>query len=88
MKQNASLLKKIELPRTPAAWLEAVMNFLFFLCGILAVGCVAVITIYMFLSGLPAIGKIGPLNFLFGTEWASTASEPKYGILPLSLIHI
>ena len=58
------------------------MNAIFFLCGILAVGCVAVITIYMFLSGLPAIGKIGPLNFLFGTEWASTASEPKYGILP------
>lgn len=59
-----------------------------FLCGILAVGCVAVITIYMFLSGLPAIGKIGPLNFLFGTEWASTASEPKYGILPFVLSSI
>ena len=68
-------MKKFELPRTPAQWLEAVMNAIFFLCGILAVGCVAVITIYMFLSGLPAIGKIGPLNFLFGTEWASTASE-------------
>lgn len=61
------------------------MNAIFFLCGILAVGCVAVITIYMFLSGLPAIGKIGPLKFLFGTEWASTASEPKYGILPFVL---
>ena len=77
-----------ELPRTPAQWLEAVMNAIFFLCGILAVGCVAVITIYMFLSGLPAIGKIGPLKFLFGTEWASTASEPKYGILPFVLSSI
>ena len=37
---------------------------------------------------LPAIGKIGPLNFLFGTEWASTASEPKYGILPFLLSSI
>ena len=81
-------MKKFELPRTPAQWLEAVMNAIFFLCGILAVGCVAVITIYMFLSGLPAIGKIGPLNFLFGTEWASTASEPKYGILPFLLSSI
>ena len=81
-------MKKFELPRTPAQWLEAVMNAIFFLCGILAVGCVAVITIYMFLSGLPAIGKIGPLNFLFGTEWASTASEPKYGILPFVLSSI
>ena len=61
-------MKKFELPRTPAQWLEAVMNAIFFLCGILAVGCVAVITIYMFLSGLPAIGKIGPLKFLFVTE--------------------
>ena len=32
--------------------------------------------------------KIGPLNFLFGTEWASTASEPKYGILPFLLSSI
>ena len=81
-------MKKFELPRTPAQWLEAVMNAIFFLCGILAVGCVAVITIYMFLSGLPAIGKIGPLKFLFGTEWASTASEPKYGIMPFVLSSI
>ena len=78
-------MKKFELPRTPAQWLEAIMNAIFFLCGILAVGCVAVITVYMFLSGLPAIGKIGPLKFLFGTEWASTAAEPKDGILPAIL---
>ena len=38
-------MKRFELPRTPAQWLEAVMNAIFFLCGILAVGCVAVITI-------------------------------------------
>ena len=85
MKQNASLLKKIELPRTPAAWLEAVMNFLFFLCGILAVGCVVLISVYMIASGVPAIRKIGLFRFLFGTEWASTAADPKYGILPFIL---
>ena len=39
--------KKISLPRTPAEWLEAVMNFIFFLCGILAVGCVLLISVYM-----------------------------------------
>ena len=85
MKQNASLLKKIELPRTPAEWLEAVMNFLFFLCGILAVGCVVLISAYMIASGVPAIRKIGLFRFLFGTEWASTAADPKYGILPFIL---
>ena len=85
MKQNPSLLKKIELPRTPAEWLEAVMNFLFFLCGILAVGCVVLISAYMIASGVPAIRKIGLFRFLFGTEWASTAADPKYGILPFIL---
>ena len=84
MKQNPSLLKKIELPRTPAAWLESVMNFLFFLCGILAVGCVVLISVYMIASGVPAIRKIGLFRFLFGTEWASTAADPKYGILPFT----
>ena len=85
MKQNASLLKKIELPRTPAEWLGAVVNFLFFLCGILAVGCVVLISVYMIASGVPAIRKIGLFRFLFGTEWASTAADPKYGILPFIL---
>ena len=51
--------KKISLPRTPAEWLEEVMNFIFFLCGILAVGCVLLISAYMVLSGVPAIQKIG-----------------------------
>ena len=88
MKQNASLLKKIELPRTPAEWLEAVMNFLFFLCGILAVGCVVLISVYMIASGVPAIRKIGLFRFLFGTEWASTAADPKYGILPFILSRV
>ena len=77
--------KKISLPRTPAEWLEAVMNFIFFLCGIRAVGCVLLISVYMVLSGVPAIQKIGLFRFLFGTRWASTAADPAYGILPFIL---
>ena len=77
--------KKISLPRTPAEWLEAVMNFIFFLCGILAVGCVLLISVYMVISGVPAIQKIGLFRFLFGTRWASTAADPAYGILPFIL---
>lgn len=80
MKKN-----RFELPRTPVEWLEAIMNFLFFLCGILAVGCVVLITVYMVISGVPAIGKIGITDFLFGSVWASTAADPKYGILPFIL---
>ena len=80
--------KKISLPRTPAEWLEAVMNFIFFLCGMLAVGCVVLISVYMVISGVPAIHKIGLFRFLLGTEWASTAADPKFGILPFILTSI
>ena len=77
--------KTFALPRNAAEWLEAIMNFLFFLCGILAVGCVLLITVYMVASGVPAIRQIGLLKFVFGTQWASTAADPKYGILSFLL---
>ena len=85
MKQTVSSPRRLELPRNAAEWLEAIMNFLFFLCGILAVGCVLLISVYMVLSGVPAIQKIGLFRFLFGTRWASTAADPAYGILPFIL---
>ena len=61
------------------------MNCMFFLCGILAVGCVLLISVYMVISGVPAIQEIGLFRFLFGTRWASTAADPAYGILPFIL---
>ena len=82
---GAIVVRKFHKPHNAAEWLELVMNAVFFLCGILAVGCVALITVYMVISGLPAIGEIGIVNFLFGQEWASTAAEPKFGILPFIL---
>ena len=85
MNKKSSILRRVQLPRTPADWLEAMMNFIFFLCGMLAVGCVVLITVYMVLSGVPAIHKIGLFKFLLGTEWASTAADPKFGILPFIL---
>ncbi len=68
--------------------IEKLMNGLFFLCGMVSIAMVALITVYMIISGLPAIAEIGPLDFFFGTEWASTASEPKYGILPFILASV
>ena len=53
--------------------------------GTITVGFVLVITIYLIVSGIPAIAEIGLFNFLFGQEWASTAAEPKFGILPFIL---
>ena len=88
MKNTTSSLRRVRLPRTPADWLEAVMNFIFFLCGMLAVCCVVLISVYMVVSGVPAIHKIGLFKFLFGTKWASTAAEPLFGILPFILTSI
>lgn len=68
--------------------LEVFMNGLFFLCGLIAVVFVLFISIYLIISGLPAIQEIGLTEFLFGTQWASTASEPSFGILPFILTSI
>ena len=68
--------------------LEVFMNLVFFVCGLIAVVFVLFISIYLIVSGLPAIREIGLVDFLFGTEWASTAAEPKFGILPFILTSI
>lgn len=67
---------------------ENIIHIIFLILGLVAVGCVLVITIYLIVSGLPAIKEIGIINFLFGTEWASTAAEPKFGILPFILTSV
>ena len=68
--------------------LEKIIHGIFLLLGLITVGCVLLITVYLVISGIPAIREIGLINFLFGKEWASTASEPKYGILPFILTSI
>ena len=68
--------------------IERVMNAIFFICGITAIACVALITVYMVVAGVPAIGKIGLIDFLFGTRWSSTADDPAFGILPFILTSI
>jgi len=67
---------------------EAVIHGIFLLLGLITVGCVLLITVYLIISGIPAIQEIGLIDFLFGTEWASTAAEPKYGILPFILTSV
>ncbi len=72
----------------PRRLMEDLIHLIFLVLGLVAVGSVLVITIYLVVSGLPAIFKIGPIEFLFGTRWASTASEPAFGILPFILTSI
>ena len=68
--------------------LEDAVHGIFLLLGLLTVGCVLLITVYLILAGVPAIAKIGLGRFLLGREWASTAAEPKFGILPFILTSI
>lgn len=65
---------------------ERIMKYIFTVCGITAVACVLMITIYMIISGAPAIGEIGIINFLFGDTWY--AKNEQFGILPLILTSI
>ena len=68
--------------------IEKAIHGVFLILGLLTVGCVLLITIYLVISGIPAIAEIGLFDFLFGTEWASTAAEPSYGILPFILTSV
>ncbi|HCO50529.1 MAG: phosphate ABC transporter permease subunit PstC [Firmicutes bacterium] len=67
---------------------ENVVHGIFLLLGLITVGCVLLITVYLIISGIPAIKEIGLVKFLFGKEWASTAAEPKFGILPFILTSV
>lgn len=67
---------------------ETVIHGIFLILGLITVGFVLLITVYLILSGLPAIRGIGIFKFLFGKVWASTAAEPSYGILPFILTSI
>ena len=67
---------------------ERMIHGIFLLLGLITVGCVLLITVYLIISGLPAIFEIGFVDFMFGKEWASTASTPSYGILPFILTSV
>ncbi len=68
--------------------IEDTVHMLFLLLGLVTVACVLCITIYLVISGIPAIKEIGIADFLFGSKWASTAGKPSYGILPFILTSI
>ena len=68
--------------------LELVVHGIFLVLGLITVGCVLLITVYLIIAGIPAIKEIGLAEFLFGKTWASTAAEPSFGILPFILTSI
>ena len=68
--------------------MEQLVHGIFLFLGLISVGCVLVITVYLVVSGIPAIREIGLAEFLFSEKWASTAAQPSYGILPFILTSI
>ena len=86
MMAHGRLLRQIE--KTNNRLFESIMHGIFLVLGLVTVGCVLLITAYLVVSGLPAIHKIGLGKFLFGTVWASTQAEPKFGILPFILTSV
>ena len=68
--------------------IENIMHGVFLILGLVTVGFVLLITVYLIISGVPAIKEIGLVPFLFGKTWASTAADPSFGILPFILTSI
>ena len=67
-------------PGRKAFTAEAVARALLLICAVAAIFAVCAITFYMFAKGLPALGKVGVAELLFGTVWKPTAAEPQFGI--------
>ena len=84
----AALLGYRKLASTHRRGFERLVHGIFLLLGLVTVACVLLITIYLVISGLPAIREIGLVAFLFGDTWAPTAAEPSYGILPFILTSV
>ena len=74
--------------RKNKAVVETVAQIVFTICAFFAVLAVVSITLYMIISGTPAIMKVGLGEILFGTEWMPTAADPKFGILWVILTSI
>ena len=69
-------------------FMENAIHGFFLLMGLVTVGCVLLISVYLVVSGIPAIREIGLVKFLFGPVWNSNAAEPRFGILPFILTSI
>lgn len=68
--------------------LENIVHGIFLVLGLVTVASVLMITVYLIVSGIPAIKEVGLGDFLLGKKWASTAAEPSYGILPFILTSV
>lgn len=62
---------------------EKIMEYVFLLAAVVSILAVALICVFLFANGIPAMQEIGFLDFLLGTEWRP--GNNIYGILPMIL---
>ncbi len=62
-----------------------IVEKLFLFCAFVSVLSVALITFFMFYSGLPGLVEIGFIEFVFGTDWSPVYADGGFGILPMIL---
>lgn len=64
---------------------EQIMKFVFLIAAIASIAAVALICVFLFINGIPAMAKIGLFNFIGGTQWTPTNVPASYGIFPMIL---
>lgn len=75
-------------PKQTKERIEKAVQLVFTVFGLVSVACVLLISVYLIVSGIPAITKVGLIPFITGTTWAPNAPEPEFGILPFILSSI
>lgn len=64
---------------------ERAMSGVFFMAAFMSIVSLVLIIVFIFTNGIPVMIKHGLSEFLFGTVWRPTASEPRFGLLPMIL---
>lgn len=74
--------------KNKAKIIENAVHGVFLILGLITVAAVLLISVYLIVSGIPAIKEIGFADFLFGDKWTPTGEEQEFGILPFILTSV
>ena len=64
---------------------EGIMKAIFLIAACTSILAVALICLFLFANGVPAMAKIGIFDFLMGTTWKPNSMPASFGILPMIL---
>ena len=72
--------------KNKAKLIERTVHGIFLVLGLITVASVLLISIYLIISGIPAIKEIGLIDFFFGKEW--NVGINSFGIMPFILTSV